>query len=64
MSFLQSLASAFKGGSGKVPLARSFTSPWFVADVGSGQTAYEYNLKIRWRNELCGWLPRGLAGHH
>ena len=24
MSFLQTLASAFKGGSGKVPLARSF----------------------------------------
>jgi HK97 family phage portal protein len=47
MSFLQSLASAFKGGSGKVPLARSFTSPWFVADVGSGQTAYEYNRSVR-----------------
>jgi HK97 family phage portal protein len=47
MSFLQSLASAFKGGSGKVPLARSFTSPWFVADLGSGQTSYEYNRSVR-----------------
>jgi hypothetical protein len=27
MSFLQNLASAFKGGSGKMPLARSFVSP-------------------------------------
>ncbi len=32
MSFLQTLASAFKGGGGKVPLARTFSSPWVFAD--------------------------------
>ncbi len=45
MSFLQSLASAFKGGSGKVPLARSFVSPWIFAE-SSGAT-YEYSTSVR-----------------
>ncbi len=47
MSFLQTLASAFKGGSGKVPLARTFTSPWIFADGGNGFTAYEYTAAVR-----------------
>ena len=36
MSFLSTLASAFKGGSGsRVPLARSFVSPWsFAVEAG------------------------------
>ena len=47
MSFLQSLASAFKGGSGKVPLARNFTSPWVYADVTGSGAGYEYNRSVR-----------------
>ena len=56
MSFLQSLASAFKGGSGKVPLARSFASPWIFADGGNGQTAYEYSRSVR-----RAWLENPVA---
>jgi HK97 family phage portal protein len=32
MSFLQTLAAAFKGGGGRVPLARAYVSPWYAAD--------------------------------
>jgi HK97 family phage portal protein len=47
MSFLQTLASAFKGGSGKVPLARTYTSPWIFADAGVGPVPYEYGRSVR-----------------
>jgi|GEM_PF-3982805 len=49
MSFLASLASAFKGGGGaRVPLARSFTSPWSFAVEPSGTRApYDYNRALR-----------------
>ncbi|HEX4848503.1 MAG TPA: phage portal protein [Novosphingobium sp.] len=48
MSFLQTLASAFKGGgSSRVPLARSFTSPWFYADEASARAPYEYSRSVR-----------------
>ena len=56
MSFLQSLASAFKGGSGKVPLARSFASPWVFADSGTGQSQYEYTRSVR-----RAWLDNPVA---
>jgi hypothetical protein len=56
MSFLQSLASAFKGGSGKVPLARSFASPWIFAETGSGQSTYEYTRSVR-----RAWLDNPVA---
>jgi HK97 family phage portal protein len=56
MSFLQSLASAFKGGSGKVPLARSFASPWVFADSASGQSQYEYTRSVR-----RAWLDNPVA---
>ncbi len=56
MSLLQSLASAFKGGSGKVPLARSFASPWIFAEAGSGQSAYEYTRSVR-----RAWLDNPVA---
>ena len=56
MSFLQSLASAFKGGSGKVPLARSFSSPWIFAETGSGQSTYEYTRSVR-----RAWLDNPVA---
>jgi phage portal protein BeeE len=32
MSLLQTLAAAFKGGGGRVPLARAYVSPWYAAD--------------------------------
>ncbi len=47
MSFLQSLAAAFKGGDGHVPLARSFTSPWLYADLGNPRTPFEYNSAVK-----------------
>ena len=45
MSFLSTLASAFKGGSGsRVPLARSFGSPWsFAVEAGP----FEYRGAVR-----------------
>jgi HK97 family phage portal protein len=51
MSFFQTLAAAFKGGAGRAPLARSFTSPWFFADGvrgdGHGAPAYDYSRAVR-----------------
>lgn len=49
MSFLTSLASAFKGGGGnRVPLARGYVSPWALAleTMGAGR-AYEYEASVR-----------------
>jgi HK97 family phage portal protein len=56
MSFFQSLASAFKSGSGKVPLARNFSSPWIFADGATGQTSYEYSRSVR-----RAWLDNPVA---
>ena len=40
MSFLDSLRAAFKGGAGKrVPLARSFISPWAPYALGAFESA-------------------------
>ncbi len=47
MSFLQSLAAAFKGGGGKVPLARTFSSPWMFADTAGGRGAFDYTTSVR-----------------
>jgi HK97 family phage portal protein len=46
MSFLQTLASAFKGGGGKVPLARTYSSPWIFADLGSARAPFEYGRAV------------------
>ncbi|MGH6786799.1 MAG: phage portal protein [Novosphingobium sp.] len=47
MSFLATLASAFKGGaSHRVPLARGFTSPWFFA-AETARAPFEYNAAVR-----------------
>jgi HK97 family phage portal protein len=43
MSFFQTLAAAFKGERARVPLARSFASPWYVADAA----AYDYPSAVR-----------------
>lgn len=45
MSFIQSLLSAFKGGSPRVPLARGPASPWFFADTA--RAPFEYNAAAR-----------------
>ena len=49
MSFLDSLRAAFKGGAGKrVPLARSFTSPWSWAFEPAGtRLPFEYRNAVR-----------------
>lgn len=50
MSFLQTLAAAFKGGGERVPLARSFTSPWFFADAfpgGDRAASYDYPRAVQ-----------------
>ena len=50
MSFLQSLATAFKGGGDRVPLARSFVSPWIFADVHAspgGRASFDYAGAVR-----------------
>lgn len=48
MSFLDSLASAFKGGGEpvRVPISRGFISPWTTAFDG-GPPAYEYTRSVR-----------------
>lgn len=47
MSFLQLLAAAFKGGGSRVPLARTFSSPWLFGDLGSARAPYEYNRSVK-----------------
>ena len=46
MSFLQTLAAAFKGGAGRAPLSRVFASPWLFADEAP-QAPYEYSRSVR-----------------
>ncbi len=47
MSFLQSLAAAFKGTAPRVPLARTYTSPWIFADAGTTRAPFEYQGAVR-----------------
>jgi HK97 family phage portal protein len=47
MSFLQSLATAFKGGDSRVPLSRSFSSPWLFGDLGNPRSPFEYNQAVK-----------------
>lgn len=47
MSFFQTLAAAFKGGGERVPLARTFASPWIHADGGGGRAPFEYAGAVR-----------------
>ena len=48
MSFLTSLASAFKGGGGsRVPVSRGFISPWATAfDVTPGRSPFDYSREV------------------
>lgn len=47
MSFLQTLASAFKGASPRVPLARGFLSPWAFADAGGSRPPFHYGSAVK-----------------
>lgn len=49
MSFIDTLRTAFKGSDGaRVPLARSFTSPWSWAyEQGGNRPPYEYQRAVR-----------------
>ena len=47
MSFLESLAAAFKGNSVRVPLARNFTSPWVFADGAGARAPFEYSQSVK-----------------
>ena len=47
MSILQSLAAAFKSGAPRVPLARTYTSPWIFADCAGAKTPFEYQGAVR-----------------
>ena len=47
MSFLQSLAAAFKGRGHRVPLARSYLSPWFFTEQDGGRAPFEYGQSVR-----------------
>ncbi|MEO7247821.1 MAG: phage portal protein [Novosphingobium sp.] len=47
MSFLQSLAAAFKGGGERVPLARTFSSPWIFADAFPARLPFDYQAAVR-----------------
>ena len=47
MSFLQSLAAAFKGADSRVPLARSFTSPWLFGDLGDARAPFNYAQAVK-----------------
>jgi len=47
MSFLQTIAAAFKGGGARVPLARAYSSPWFFADGGGARAPFEYTSAVK-----------------
>lgn len=47
MSFLKSLAAAFKGADERVPLARSFTSPWTFSSDGGVRSPFEYTGAVK-----------------
>ena len=47
MSFLQSLAAAFKGADSRVPLARSFNSPWLYGDLGNPRGPFDYDRAVK-----------------
>lgn len=47
MNFLQSLAAAFKGTGDRVPLARSYASPWLYGDAPVGRAPFRYDSAVR-----------------
>lgn len=47
MTFLQTLAAAFKGGGDRVPLARTYNSPWILAEAHASRAPFEYQGAVR-----------------
>lgn len=47
MSFLKTIATAFKGRDARVPLARSFASPWIFADGGGARAPFDYAVAVK-----------------
>jgi hypothetical protein len=47
MSFLDSLASAFKGKGARVPLGQSYASPWLYSDQSSGRKPFVYQTAVK-----------------
>ena len=48
MSLFTTIACALKGGGpSRVPLARSFVSPWALAFDGGGRPAFDYSASLR-----------------
>jgi len=47
MSFLETLASAFKGSGDRVPLARTHNSPWVYAETSPGRMPFDYPSALR-----------------
>ncbi|MCW1401211.1 phage portal protein [Novosphingobium sp. MW5] len=47
MSFLQTLAAAFKGGPARVPLARTYNSPWILAEARASRAPFEYGDAVK-----------------
>ena len=56
MSFFETLATAFKGGGDRVPLARTYNSPWVFAETYPGRTPFEYSNAVK-----CGYLDNPVA---
>ena len=47
MNFLQSLVAAFKGTGDRVPLARSYYSPWSYGDLPLGRAPFSYQRAVK-----------------
>lgn len=47
MSFFDKLVAAFKGGGDRVPLARSYNSPWIFADLAGGRGPFDYGPAVK-----------------
>ncbi|MBS0255833.1 MAG: phage portal protein [Proteobacteria bacterium] len=47
MNFLQSLAAAFKGTGDRVPLARSYFSPWTFGETPAGRAPFRFDRAVR-----------------
>ena len=47
MNLLQSLAAAFKGTGNRVPLARSYASPWLFGDAPVGRAPFRFDSAVR-----------------
>jgi HK97 family phage portal protein len=47
MNLLQSLVAAFKGTGDRVPLARSYASPWLFGDTPVGRAPFRFDSAVR-----------------